>query len=142
MRAVMPRLDRGIQYAAAPPYPIAVSGILDCPPSRAMTLNKWRRSARFVHALAKTLDQAERAGGPAFAVAGDQLADAPLDRIDQLGGLGTQLQHQIIEPLEPGHLHQLVARHVEHEGGAAAPEQLCEHDGEDRAGPIFVREQP
>jgi hypothetical protein len=27
----MPRLDRGIQYAAASPYPVVVSGILDRP---------------------------------------------------------------------------------------------------------------
>jgi hypothetical protein len=27
----MPRLDRGIQYAVASPYPIDVSGILDRP---------------------------------------------------------------------------------------------------------------
>ncbi|MET4042418.1 hypothetical protein ABIC03_004126 [Bradyrhizobium sp. RT6a] len=29
--AVMPRLDRGIQYAAASPYHTAVSGMLDRP---------------------------------------------------------------------------------------------------------------
>ncbi|MGY4326081.1 hypothetical protein ACVWWG_000495 [Bradyrhizobium sp. LB7.2] len=29
--AVMPRLDRGIQYAAASRYPTAISGILDRP---------------------------------------------------------------------------------------------------------------
>jgi len=32
----MPRLDRGIQYAAASLDHIAVPGILDCPPARAM----------------------------------------------------------------------------------------------------------
>ncbi|PJG57245.1 hypothetical protein CVM73_02255 [Bradyrhizobium forestalis] len=41
----MPRLDRGIQYAAASPYPTEVSGILDRPPSRAMT-PVWVATAR------------------------------------------------------------------------------------------------
>ncbi|TFW56116.1 hypothetical protein CT676_36960 [Bradyrhizobium sp. MOS001] len=39
----MPRVDRRIQYAAAPLRPRAVSGILDCPLSRAMTPKVWRR---------------------------------------------------------------------------------------------------
>jgi hypothetical protein len=34
---VIARLDRAIQYAAAFPYTIAVSGILDSPLSRGMT---------------------------------------------------------------------------------------------------------
>src|SRR5262245_4194909 len=37
--AVMPRLGRGIQYAAASPYPRSASGILDRPLSRAMTVS-------------------------------------------------------------------------------------------------------
>jgi len=35
----------GIQYAAASPYPRAVSGILDRPPSRTMTANGGVTSA-------------------------------------------------------------------------------------------------
>jgi len=36
----MPRLDRGILYAAASPYPTAVSGILDRLLSRTMTASE------------------------------------------------------------------------------------------------------
>jgi len=43
--AVIARLDRAIQYAAASQQNSAVSGILDSPPSRGMTVMLWGLSA-------------------------------------------------------------------------------------------------
>src|SRR5215475_7740914 len=91
----------------------------------------------FAHALAEALDQPQGARGPAVTVAGDDVLDPLLDRIDQGCSLGAYHQHEFIEPLEPRHLQELVARHVEDEGGDADAEELCKHDREYGAHPMF-----
>src|ERR1700693_3273039 len=74
------------------------------------------RLARFAHALAKALDQPQRARRPALAAAAQHIHDPRLDRIDQFLGLGPERDDELIERFEPSHFQKLWPRHVEHEG--------------------------
>src|SRR5450631_4847172 len=103
------------------------------------TLGVSSNSARFVHALAKALDQPQHPRRPAAAASAAQsLHDPQFDGIDQCGGFRAQRYHEFIERFEPRHLQQLMARDVEDEGRDANAKEFRKDDGRDRAEPILV----
>src|ERR1700716_2359927 len=98
--------------------------------------------ARFVHALAETLDQPQHPRRPTVAIAAQGFPDSQFDGIDQRRGFCPQLYDEVIERFEPPHFKQFRPRDVEDESGDADAEEFREDNGEDGADPIFMGEQP
>src|ERR1700752_4987402 len=95
--AVVARLDRATQYAAASPHLSNVSGILDRPLSRAMTVRALLPQPRHRHGLARQL-----IGALVFGMAGVALDPVPAHFVRLQRGIEALPQFGILDRLLVG----------------------------------------